>query len=144
MKHEESPKMKVGRYAGKRVDTLPNSYLRWVVMQDFEPEILEAAQKKLSQSAYDNTYLSVSRHALDMFSIRFINRWLKSESYKNKMGLATFVTKFAEAAWTLGEDVSKNRHPDDGVVKEYDGIRFVFAVSEMFPDYKDVITIMEV
>ena len=135
--------MEVGKYAGKRVDQLPNSYLRWLVMQDFEPEILAAAQKKLSQSAYDNTYLNVSRHALDMFSTRFINRWLESESYKNKMGLATFVTKYAEAAWSFGEDVSKNRHQDDGIVKEYEGIRFVFAVSEAFPDYKDVITIME-
>jgi len=141
--NKKNPIMEVGRYAGKPVDSLPNSYLRWVIMQDFEPEILEAAKRKLEQSQYDNTYLNISRHAVDMFSVRFLSKWLGSEAYaETKIGLNSFITKLAERAWELGEDVSKNRHQDDGIVKEYEGIRFVFAVSEMFPDYKDVITIM--
>ena len=63
--------MVVGRYAGKRVDQLPNSYLRWVIMQDFPVDIVEAAKRKLAQSDYNDEYITVSRHAIDMYS----NNW---------------------------------------------------------------------
>ena len=147
----QSPIMVVGRYSGKRVDSLPNSYLRWIIGQDFPKAILEAAKKKLEQSDYNDLYLSLSRHAIDMFSKRFLKRFLDtwrgyngaSEALKeNWVGLATFMTKLAQEAWDKGTDVSKHRHQDDGIVKEYEGIKWVFHVNYHFPDYKEVITVM--
>lgn len=138
------PKMTVGRYAGTDVDKLPNSYLRWLIGQDFPRDILEAAKAKLAQSDYNDLYLHVSRHAIDMFSKRFLFKWLQSENDKGDAGegLATFIAKRAEEAWKRGVDVSKHRHQDDGVVKALGGILWVFAVNENFPDYRDVITVM--
>ncbi len=135
--------MEVGKYAGTPVDQLPNSYLRWIVMQDFEPEILDAAKEKLSQSSFDNNPMDVSRHALDMFSIRFIDRWVASDARaKDRVGFATYVTVLAQSAWEHGEDVSKNRHQDDGIAKEENGIIFVFKQSARFPEYKALVTVM--
>lgn len=142
--YPKSPIITVGRYAGIQIDKLPNSYLRWMVMQDFPKEWLESAHRKLEQSDYYNAHLSVSRHAIDMFSKRFLHLWnAHIRAMKNEGdGLATFVTKLAQEAWEKGEDVSKNRHAHDGIVKELEGIRFVFAISNEFPEYKDVITVM--
>lgn len=139
------PKMEVGRYAGNPIDQLPNSYLRWIIGQDFPKPILDAAKTKLSQSDYNDLYLHVSRHAIDMFSKRFLFKWLQSENDKGDAGdgLATFITKRAQEAWERGEDVSKHRHQDDGVVKALGGIQWVFGVNPNFPDYRDVITVME-
>lgn len=138
--------MEVGKYAGKRVDQLPNSYLRWMITQKFPTEILEAAQKKLAQSDYFDLYISVSRHAIDMYSKRFLFRWMKKENIRGEEGdgIATHVAKEAEIAWTEGTDVSKKRHQDDGIIKQYDGILWVFKVNPEFPDYKDVVTVMDV
>lgn len=139
------PKMEVGRYAGVAIDKLPNGYLRWVIGQDFSKDILEAAKEKLAGSDYNTLYLNVSRHAIDMFSKRFLFKWLQSENLKGDAGdgLATFVTKMAQEAWEKGEDRSKHRHQDDGVVKDWRGVQFVFGVNENFPDYKEVITVMD-
>lgn len=139
------PVITVGRYAGTPIDQLPNSYLRWMITQSFPREWLEAARRKLEQSDYNDTYLSLSRHAIDMFSKRFLALWIESEAKKGEDGdgLATFLVKLAQAAWEHGKDVSKHRHQDDGVVKQYGGIRFVFGVNPNFPDYKDVITVMD-
>jgi len=138
------PKMSIGRYTGIDIDKLPNSYLRWLIGQDFSKEILEAAKLKLSQSAYNDLYLHVSRHALDMFSKRFLFKWLQSENDKGDAGdgLASYVAKRAQEAWEKGEDISKRRHQDDGVVKAWGGIQWVFGVNPNFPDYRDVITVM--
>lgn len=140
------PAMPVGRYVGRPVDELPNSYLRWVITQNFPKAVLEAAKKKLGASVYNDLYLNVSRHALDMFSKRFLFYWMKRENHKGDAGdgLATFVAKFSQEAWEKGRDVSKNRHQNDGIVKEYEGIQFVFCVNPNFPDYKEVVTVMPV
>lgn len=137
--------MEVGKYAGSYVDTLPNSYLRWLITQDFPKEILEAADKKLKTSDYNDLYLNVTRHAIDMFSKRFLMRWIKSEGHKgdNGCGLATFIATIAQEAWEKGTDVSKNRHKDDGIVKELDGLKWVFGVNPNYPDYREVITVMD-
>ena len=144
MEHEQSPVITLGRYAGKRIDTLPNSYLRWMVGQDFPKAWKNAAIKKLSQSKYSNDYLSISRHAYDMFSLRFLHLWSKTLHVEQgeKVGLGTFVATMAQEAWEKGEDVSKHRHQDDATVKEFSGIKWVFNVAPDFPDYKDVITVM--
>lgn len=136
---KDIPKMHVGRYAGTPVDQLPNGYLRWVVMQDFPKEIIEVARRKLSESPYSNEYLNVSRHAYDQFSLRFLSVWANDGQ---EMGLGTFIAKRAEEAWSAGTDVSKRRHKDDGIVKLWRGIKWVFAVSPNFPDYKELITVM--
>ena len=138
--------MKVGRYAGIPVDKLPNSYLRWLITQEgFPKNILEAAKHKLEESDYNDIYLNVSRHAIDMFSKRFWRLWADSEdSFPPDEGLATFIAKFAQEAWDKGEDISKHRHQDDGIVKDWQGIKWVFRVNQNFPDYRDVITVMPV
>lgn len=135
--------MKVGKYAGMRIDQLPNSYLRWMITQGFDKEIVEIAQKKLEQSKYDNTHLDVSRHAIDMFSKRFLHLWIAEEASKEDGdGIATYMVKLAEEAWEKGADESKHRHHADGIVRVWKNIQFVFQVSPNFPDYKQVITVM--
>jgi hypothetical protein len=143
--HYESPVMSVGKYAGKRVDQLPNSYLRWMMTQGFPKNILEAAEQKLKKSDFADIFLAVSRHAIDMYSKRFLFRWMKKENIRGEEGdgIATHVAKEADIAWTKGVDVSKRRYIGDGIIKEYDGLLWVFKVNPEFPDYKDVVTVMD-
>lgn len=138
------PVINVGRYAGTPIDKLPNSYLRWMIGQDFPKLWLNIAREKLEKSDYNDTYLTVSRHAIDMYSKRFLHHWNKEIRLRGEQadGLATFLVKHAERAWKEGEDVSKHRHQDDGIVKELEGIRFVFNVNPNFTDYKELITVM--
>ena len=148
MEHTHSPVMKVGKYAGKRVEQLPNSYLRWMMTQKFPKEILQAAQNKLKTSDYFDLYLSVSRHAIDMYSKRFLFRWMKIEHMRDEVakegdGLATHIAKEAQIAWEKGDDVSKDRYDGDGIIKLHDGVLWVFKVNEEFPDYKVVVTVMD-
>lgn len=140
-----APIMFTGKYKGIRLDQIPNSYLRWMLTQDFPTEFMDAAKKKINASIYDSSELHLSRHAIDVFSKRFITIWLESESEKGDdgEGLATFMTRLAERAWLQGRDVSKNRHEDDGIIKELFGLRWVFARNSALPDYKDVITVTE-
>lgn len=135
--------MTVGRYIGVPIDQLPNSYLRWLITQDFSKDILECARRKLEESDYNDLFLNVSRHALDMFSIRFLDMWLNSQQKKiDEMGLASFIAQLADQAWKEGKDVSKHRHQDDGIIKELGNIKWVFNVNPQYPDYRDVITVM--
>ena len=133
--------MVVGRYAGVQVYRLPNSYLRWLITQDFPKDILETARRKLKDSDYNDLYLHVSRHAIDMFSKRFLDLWLSSGDHET-IGLGSFIAILAQEAWEKGADLSKHRHQNDGVVKEWRGIQWVFGCNVNFPDYKDLITCM--
>lgn len=140
-----SPTITVGRYAGKRIDQLPNSYLRWLIQQDFPKAWKDAAIEKLAQSKYSNEYLSISRHAYDMFSLRYMHLWNRTLHVKQAsehVGFGTFVATMAQEAWEKGEDVSKRRHQDDGICKQFQGIIWVFDVAPDFPDYKLVVTLM--
>lgn len=138
------PVIDVGKYAGAPIDALPNSYLRWMLTQDFPKEWLECARTKLEASDYSDIYLSISRHAIDMFSKRFLWMWLKSENKKgdDAMGLGTFIATLAQEAWDCGRDTSKHRHKGDGVVRSYKGIQWVFGFNPHYPDLHDVITVM--
>lgn len=133
------PKITVGRYAGTPIDQLPNSYLRWMLTQDFPKAWLDIAREKLKESPYSDEYLSISRHAYDQFSLRFMDRFEARQD--ETIGLGTFIVREAERAWKEGRDVSKRRHQDDGICKEFEGIVWVFNVSPNYPDYKDVITV---
>lgn len=124
------------------MDKLPNAYLRWMITQEFPKEWLDFAKKKLEASAYDNVRVNISRHALDMFSIRFIDKWVNRGEEKKNVGIGTFIAMLAEEAWQHGKDTSQYRTQDDGLRRDYKGMRFVFNVSPHFPEYKDVITIM--
>lgn len=136
--------MTVGKYAGTPIDQIPNSYLRWMVTQSFPRVFVEQALKKLSESDYSDIYLSISRHGIDMYSKRFIHNWNAHIRAKGEDGdgLATFITKEAQEAWEMGADVSKHRHQDDGIIKDWKGVKWVFRVNKQFPDYKDVVTVM--
>ena len=136
--------MQVGRYSGVPVDQLPGSYLRWLISQDFPKVIMDAAKKKLDESDHSDTFIQVSRHAIDMFSKRFISIWVDSEADKgdDAVGMGTFIAEMAQEAWVLGIDISKHRHQDDGVVKEFRGLKWIYNVNPAYPDYRDVITVM--
>lgn len=140
------PKMIVGKYAGTPIDQLPNSYLRWMLTQDFPADIMDAAKEKLEESGdYNDLFLNVSRHALDMFSKRFLHKWMMSEGHKGEdaVGLATFIATLAQEAWNKGKDISKHRHQNDGVIREWEGIRWVYGINPNYPDYKEIITVMD-
>lgn len=145
---KEVPVITIGKYRGMKIDQLPNSYLRWMVMQQGMPEEwLICARNKLKQSDFDNTGINVSRHAIDMFSKRFIDLW-NARNFKlsdeNKIGLGTYMAHMAQEAWESGIDVSKHRHPTDGIVKVYNNIKWVFALNPKYPEYKELVTVMEV
>lgn len=138
------PRINVGKYAGTPIDQLPVSYCRWMLGQDFPLEWLQIAKAKVEASPMHSEPLTVSRHALDRFSLRFLKTWT-TYKYTQKGeydGIATFLVKQATEAWEKGEDVSKNRHQDDGIVKRYKGIKYVFNQSETFPEYRELITVM--
>lgn len=141
------PKILVGKYRGTPIDQLPNSYLRWMITQDFPEDWLRIARKKLEASPYSNINLNVTRHAIDQFSLRFLEKWQVSNTAlrmagQKEVGLGTYMALEAELAWKDGEDVSKKRHDRDGIVKEFDGIKWVFNLNPKYPEYKDVITVM--
>ena len=139
------PRINVGKYAGTPIDQLPVSYCRWMLSQDFPLEWLEIAKKKVDASPMHNEPLAVSRHAIDRFSVRFLKHWTAhkvSRGTKEYDGIATFLVKQATEAWEKGTDVSKNRHQDDGIVKRYNGIKYVFNQSKAYPEYKELITVM--
>lgn len=139
-------KMEVGQYEGTPVAQLPVSYCRWILNQDFPEEIMLAAKRKVDASPMCNDRLNVTRHAIDRFSIRFIDVWMDRYTLNDRkitsMGISTFLVKLAGDAWEHGEDISKHRHKDDGIVKEHGGIKYVFNQSKRFPEYKDLITVM--
>lgn len=143
-KYPKIPVINVGRYSGTPIDQLPTSYLRWMLGQDFPAEWLAIAKAKVDASPFHNEPLTVSRHAIDRFSLRFAQLWQHHLAGKPEKpdGIATFLVKLAEDAWKNGSDVSKNRHQDDGIVKFHRGIKFVFNQNEKFPDYKELITVM--
>lgn len=106
---------------------------------------MEIARKKVEASPIYNEPLSVSRHAIDRFSVRFLKDWTAykvSRGTQDYDGIATFLVKQAEEAWANGRDVSKNRHQDDGIVKEYKGVKYVFNQSRTYPVYRELITVM--
>lgn len=137
------PIIQVGKFAGTPVDKLPLSYLRWMMTQHkFPKDVMEAARRKLDKSSFNNNTLYVTRHALDMFSLRFINRWYTYNATRDEpLGLSSFVSHEAQEAWDNGNDVSKRRHSEDGVIRDYKGLQWVFAINYAYPEYKDVITV---
>lgn len=141
----EIPRINVGKYSGTPIDQLPVSYCRWMLGQDFPREWLEIAKAKVEASPMYNEPLTVSRHAIDRFSVRFLKHWTEHKVARGTGeydGIATFLVKQATEAWEKGSDVSKNRHQDDGIVKQYKGIKYVFNQSQVFPEYRELITVM--
>lgn len=138
-----APVINVGKYAGTEIDKLPEPYLRWMVGQDFPKEWLDIVMKILR--AYDDPHsIFVTRHAIDRYSQRFLYRWIQDCNECGLLdGLATYVTKKAEQAWEKGRNVSKYRYAKDGVIKEWEDVHFVFVVNRNFPEYKELITVME-
>lgn len=130
-----------GKYAGTPLDQLPNSYLRWMVTQDFPEEWLAIARHKLKSSEFYNNPIGVSRHAIDKYSKWFLERWINSEGKKeNGLGLASFIAECANDAWVFGFEVRQARHQDDGLPKQYEGIVWVFNKGSN-SEFKDVITL---
>lgn len=120
---DDIPYMPVGKHKGKRVDTLPMSYLRWMLTKPFPEEILRVARKKVGEVPVEIP-MQFTSHAVDSFSLRHLNRWVNRED--KKIGMGRFLSLLAFEAFEKGEDVSKNRHDEEQTIKEYKGMRFVF------------------
>ena len=102
---------------------------------------MEIARKKVE--ATNTGYSSkthVTRHALDMFSLRFLHFWIDQRRENPQLGFASFVVKMADEAWVHGVKHRQPRHKDDGITKEYKDIVWVFVQSAEFPEYLEVIT----
>lgn len=132
MENESSkvPRINVGEYAGTPIDQLPLSYCRWMLGQDFPAEWVEIARRKVKASPSHDDKMILSKHALDQFSTRFLKHWTEhkyTQGIERHDGLATFLVKRAREAWDFGEDVSKGRHKNDGIVKACRGIKYVFS-----------------
>ena len=131
--------MPYGRYKGVPVVKIPNSYLRWLINQPGIPEIIkQEAAKKLENSDFDNTDIDISRHAIDMFSKRFLSKW-----ENRKIGIATSVAHLAIEALTKGKLLIDERNIDKGIKMYFDGIIWVFNWDDIFPQYKTLITVIE-
>lgn len=143
---KEIPNMTVGKYAGMRIDTLPNGYLRWMLSKDFPEEFLAIAREKLAASDHNDFDVEVTRHALDMFSKRFLHLWKRQiqDFGDDGDGIATFVAKMAQRAWEEGQAGRKPRHSGDGISKELEGVEFIFGINANYPEYKTVITVLPV
>jgi len=61
------------------------------------------------------------------------------DKWDKKTGFATFVADQAQIAFMLGEDMSKERHKEDGIIKSYNGISWVFSNNNDNPE-KEVIS----
>lgn len=123
MKKEDIAKIPIlqfGKYKGKRIDQVPMSYLRWMLGQKFDKELMEYAKKKVETNKTVKDNLDVTRHAIDKFSLNFIDTW------DRKMGLGSYVTMKALEANEKGKDISKHRHADDQRIMEWEGIKYVF------------------
>lgn len=83
--------------------------------------------------------MDVRLHAVDSFSIRYLETWLNRED--KKMGIGEYLATLAEEALEQGVDVSKKRHKDDGQRKRYKGMTFVFTV-ENDTGYRALVTVM--
>lgn len=131
--------MPFGKYQGIEVKSIPNSYLRWLMNHDGIPQFLkEEARKKLEKSDYDNTDIEVTRHAVDMFSKRFLDKW----DDKNT-GIGSFVAQRAIEAFTKGKVLAGERTFNHGIKFLFDDIIWVINWDKKLPQYKSLITVMK-
>lgn len=130
--------MPFGKYRGMAVKSIPNSYLRWLITVEGVPiDVKEEAEKKLEASDYDNSDIQITRHAIDMFSKRFLDKW-----NDRNIGIATFVTRMAVETLAKGMMVTDERPWGRGIKYFYDDICWVFNWDDNFPEHKSLITIM--
>lgn len=118
---EKAPILNFGKYMGIAIDKVPTSYCRWILSQQFSDEIMYWARKKVGVEITNRIDIEVTRHALDKYSLNFLDRWQAINE-----GLASFVARKALEAWERGSDVSKNRHQDEQIIKSYEKMRWVF------------------
>lgn len=127
MNNIEIPTMRVGKYRGIRMDKLPNSYLRWVLAHPFDEEYLAYARKKVATNPTVAWNINVTRHAVDSFSLRFIDTWRTPRKVMGMQeGLGSYIARMAVEALKYGKDVTKHRRNDDEPVLLYKEIHFVF------------------
>lgn len=139
-KKNKPPIMQIGKYRGVPIDKLPNSYLKWMLSKDFPEEYLKYARMKVNTNSTSSIDLNVTRHAIDRFSLRYMNTW-KPIKVSNGVyeGLASYIARIAFEALHDGKDISKHRRNDDEMRMIKDGITYVFNSTG---DYKTLITVL--
>ena len=120
----EIPALKVGKYKGIPVDQLPMSYLKWILSKDFPEEIKKYARNKVTSNNTVTLQMEVTRHAYDKFSLLFLSTYFDRKDRTE--GIGSYLARMATEAHAQGKDVSKHRHEDDELVKEYKGVKYVF------------------
>jgi hypothetical protein len=117
---EGAPILNFGKFKGLSIDKVPMSYLRFMLGHNFDKEYMDFARKKLETNKTSSQEIEITRHAIDKYSMLYLDRWDK------KIGLASFITEQVLIARAVGNDVSKNRFEGDSIIKEMDGIKYVF------------------
>ena len=134
------PILNFGKFNGVAIDKVPNSYLRWILTQDFPKEYIYWAKKKLSKNPTDKFEITITRHAIDSFSLRFLDHWISyNELNLSSVGLGSYLAKTGLEAFVNGKDISRKRHEEEEIMKEYKGIKWVFNRDG---EEKIVITVM--
>lgn len=130
MENNKIPVMPYGKYKGKKVDTLPMSYLRWILAQKFPKDIMAVARAKVGANPSSKRMIDCTRHAIDSFSLRYLDRWKRyvndGTMVMHSVGIASFLAELAYEAYEKGEDVSLSRHKDEELRKKFQDIIFVF------------------
>lgn len=130
--------MPFGRYSGIEIKRIPNSYLRWLLtVPTISSIIRKEVEEKLRNSDFDSTDIQISRHAMDMFSKRFIEKW-----QDKKVGIGSFLAHYAVDALSKGKLVKDERNLDKGISIYFDEIVWVFNWPKESPEYKTLITVM--
>lgn len=136
-----APVMQVGKYKGVAADKLPLSYCRWMLTQKFPEDVMRIVRKKVEASPLKEKGVSVSMHAVDKFSLLYLDRWL-SDGKPAGIGIGEYVVSLAYQAMTLGKQLSQvDRHQDDARRYEYDGIVFAIAGQPHLPQYRELVTL---
>lgn len=121
------PILKVGKYSGVPIDQVPMSYLRWMITQDFDKELVAWAKKKVGDSVKTSgAQVDVTRHAYDKYSLYFIDKWIHRRD--STLGFGSFLANEAHFALKLGKDTSRpKRFAKDTHEVYYNGVKWVFS-----------------
>jgi hypothetical protein len=135
-----APVMQVGKYKGVAADKLPLSYCRWMLTQKFPEDVTRVARAKVEASPLRKKSISISIHAIDKFSLLYLDRWQK-EGRPNGIGIGEYVISLGTQALLLGKRIPSDRFQNDAERYSYDGVIYVYGGQSDLPEYKELVTL---